>query len=103
MLRRELPEPQNKHTNSAFFLRISAHLTRETQPVTTSRTDDFLNLAGKILTHGARSALSPKPTRGVPRGDTRFVPPPPQSSGDEAEASDGWGFADTKFVVRSNG
>jgi alkyldihydroxyacetonephosphate synthase len=71
--------------------------------VTASRTDDFLGLAGKVLAHGARSALSPKPTRGVPRGDTRFVPPPSPAPGDEAEASDGWGFADTKFVVRPNG
>src|SRR3954447_26588678 len=113
MLRLELPELQNKRAGSAFSCgsaRISgAHTpsSSETQPVTASRTDDFLGLAGKVLAHGARSALSPKPTRGVPRGDTRFVPPPPQSppqgSGDEAEANDGWGFADTKFVVRPNG
>lgn len=66
------------------------------------KVDDFFGLAGKVLAHGARSALAPRPTRGVPRGDTRFVPPARSSSGDELESSDGWGFADTKFVVQPN-
>jgi alkyldihydroxyacetonephosphate synthase len=71
--------------------------------VTASRSDDFLGLAGKVLAQTARNALAPKPTRSVPRGDTRFVPPAASPSGDETEASDGWGFADTKFVVQPNG
>jgi alkyldihydroxyacetonephosphate synthase len=71
--------------------------------VTASRSDDFFGLAGKVLAHTARSALAPKPARSVPRGDTRFVPPVPQPSADETEASDGWGFADTKFVIQPNG
>jgi alkyldihydroxyacetonephosphate synthase len=71
--------------------------------VTASRSDDFFGLTGKVLAHTARSALAPKPARGVPRGDTRFVPPAPQPTADETEASDGWGFADTKFVIQPNG
>ncbi|HKO91560.1 MAG TPA: FAD-binding oxidoreductase [Polyangiaceae bacterium] len=70
--------------------------------MTASRSDDFLGLAGKVLAQTARSALAPKASRGVPRGDTRFVPPLPALE-DEAEASDGWGFADTRFVVQPNG
>jgi len=70
--------------------------------VTASRSDDFLGLAGKVLAQTARSALAPKPTRSVPRGDTRFVPQPASPSGDETEANDGWGFADTKFVIGSD-
>jgi alkyldihydroxyacetonephosphate synthase len=71
--------------------------------VTASRSDDFLGLAGKVLAHTARSALAPKSSRAVPRGDTRFVPPTPAPTGEEAEANDGWGFADTRFVVQPNG
>jgi len=38
------------------------------------------------------------------RGDTRFEPPAPaaQAAGD-AESDDGWGFADTRFVVKPDG
>lgn len=71
--------------------------------MTASRSDDFFGLAGRVLAHGARSVLAPKPARSVPRGDTRFVPPPLRPSGDETEANDGWGFADTKFVIQPNG
>ena len=41
---------------------------------------------------------------GVAAGDTRFVPPAPAPASDaDREADDGWGFADTKFVVRPDG
>jgi alkyldihydroxyacetonephosphate synthase len=35
-------------------------------------------------------------------GDTRFTPAPLPAAGDETEATEGWGFADTKFVVKPN-
>jgi alkyldihydroxyacetonephosphate synthase len=38
----------------------------------------------------------------VARGDTRFVPPPSASKPEE-EALDGWGFADTRFVMKPDG
>ncbi|MEZ4368851.1 MAG: FAD-binding oxidoreductase [Kofleriaceae bacterium] len=42
--------------------------------------------------------------RSVAEGDTRFVPPPPPDpSPMDREADDGWGFADTRFVVKPNG
>jgi hypothetical protein len=37
----------------------------------------------------------------VRRGDTRIHPSPSPVDG-EAEADDGWGFADTRFVVQPN-
>lgn len=40
----------------------------------------------------------------VATGDTRFTPPVTPSAGPaDAEATDGWGFADTRFQVRPNG
>ncbi len=38
----------------------------------------------------------------VPRGDTRFVPPPPPDQSPK-EAADGWGYADTRFEVQPDG
>src|SRR5690606_27232943 len=38
----------------------------------------------------------------VPRGDTRFTPPPPRELGPK-EAMDGWGYADTRFEVQRDG
>ena len=53
---------------------------------------------------GALSALKGDAALGVPAGDTRFVPPAlaPIPAADR-EADDGWGFADTRFVVRPDG
>ncbi|HTE39960.1 MAG TPA: FAD-binding oxidoreductase [Steroidobacteraceae bacterium] len=40
----------------------------------------------------------------VPGGDTRFTPPPsPPADASEEEAASGWGFKDTRFVVKPNG
>lgn len=39
---------------------------------------------------------------GAFHGETRFVPPPAAAPTDE-EALDGWGYKDTKFVVKPNG
>lgn len=43
---------------------------------------------------------SPSPTPSS--GDTRFTPPTPAASKDE-ESLEGWGFADTRFVVKPDG
>ncbi len=60
----------------------------------------------KIATAQARraaQALGAAP-RAVDRGDTRFVPTAPVlAKAADAEAEAGWGFADTRFVVRPNG
>ena len=37
-----------------------------------------------------------------PPNDTRIVPKPPRPDGHDIEANDGWGFADTRFVVQPN-
>jgi alkyldihydroxyacetonephosphate synthase len=42
------------------------------------------------------------PRRTVAQGDTRFTPPVAAPDGSE-EALDGWGFKDTRFVVKPNG
>lgn len=53
--------------------------------------------------HAAPGANGPSGPRTVPQGNTRIVPPPaPAPTGDE-EATDGWGFKDTRFVVQKNG
>lgn len=61
------------------------------------------HVAGTVVreARGLLASLARDPAR-VDRGDTRFVPPVPTPSTDE-EALDGWGFADTKFVVKPNG
>ena len=42
--------------------------------------------------------------RTVPAGDTRIVPAPaPAAPAKDEEATDGWGFKDTRFVVQKNG
>jgi alkyldihydroxyacetonephosphate synthase len=68
-----------------------------------SRSGDLLGLAGKIVVQKARAALANGKARNVPRGDTRFTPPESPPAANEAEAADGWGFADTRFVVQPNG
>lgn len=49
----------------------------------------------------ARSFSADRPT--VASGDTRFVPPPGPVPDFRDESLDGWGFADTKFVVKPDG
>ena len=65
---------------------------------------DAIGLATRIVAQTARDVLAPSKPPGVARGDTRFVPPSTAfaPSGDD-EAADGWGFADTRFVVQPNG
>lgn len=56
--------------------------------------------------HAAReaaNALKGAEQHGLDRGDTRFVPPHYDPTGDQTETNEGWGFADTKFVVKPNG
>lgn len=68
-----------------------------------SRSRELMRLAGKVIARSGRASLAPEPPRGVPAGDTRFVPPPPPPAAEsDAEARDGWGFADTRFVVQPN-
>jgi alkyldihydroxyacetonephosphate synthase len=71
--------------------------------MTVSRSRDVLKLAGKIVARKSRAALTPEPPRSLPRGETRFAPPAPIADASEVEAVDGWGFADTRFVVQENG
>ena len=54
---------------------------------------------------GAREVMgAPKPaaTSELDRGTARFTPAPIETTGDQTEATEGWGFADTKFVVQPN-
>jgi alkyldihydroxyacetonephosphate synthase len=67
-----------------------------------SRTSGLVRLAGSVIAQKARSALTLGERANVPRGDTRFVPPPPPDSGPK-EAPDAWGYADTRFEVQPNG
>jgi alkyldihydroxyacetonephosphate synthase len=71
--------------------------------MTVSRSRDVLKLAGKIVARKSRAALAPEPPRSLPRGETRFAPPAPRVDESEVEAVDGWGFADTRFVIQKNG
>lgn len=65
----------------------------------TNQADDLgsrLKSAGATLVGRLRGA--------VPTGDTRVVPGPASPpAGDETEATDGWGFKDTRFVVKPSG
>jgi alkyldihydroxyacetonephosphate synthase len=70
--------------------------------VTSSRSSGLARLTGRVLAQKARSALAPTEPVNVPRGDTRFTPPPPRDPG-PAEAMDGWGYADTRFEVQKDG
>lgn len=70
-----------------------------------SISDVFARIAATVAQEARRALDQVRGERaGVAAGDTRFVPPaaPPPSSADR-EADDGWGFADTKFVVRPDG
>jgi alkyldihydroxyacetonephosphate synthase len=70
----------------------------------------LVDLAGRVGTtlvkeaRGALHTLRGDAPTGVATGDTRFVPsvaaPIPAA---DREADDGWGFADTRFVVRPDG
>jgi alkyldihydroxyacetonephosphate synthase len=55
-----------------------------------------------MITQKARALLAYGEPVNVPRGDTRFTPPPPLGPGPD-EAMDGWGYADTRFEVSSDG
>lgn len=70
------------------------------------------SLLGALAEAGAEAARQAReaaqrgrgPARQVAAGETRFTPPPrPPARRDEGEAADGWGFADTRFVVRPDG
>ncbi|AKQ69928.1 glycolate oxidase, subunit GlcD, putative [Myxococcus hansupus] len=63
-----------------------------------------LGQASASLAKEARDVLAGfKPERrDVGTGETRFVPPPSQVTSDE-ESLDGWGFKDTRFVVKPDG
>lgn len=69
-----------------------------------SRSGQLFGLLGTSLVKGARQALDTLKSeqQKVATGDTRFVPPVPERK-PEAEAADGWGFADTRFEVQPNG
>lgn len=71
-----------------------------------SRLNRVVGLVSETLATRAKrvtSSLRPEPTR-VSRGETKFTPPaPPPPLAADAEALDGWGFADTKFVVNAAG
>ncbi len=56
-------------------------------------------LAARDTVEGLKGAAP----QGLAAGETRFVPPHFVPSGDEQESEEGWGFEDTKFVVRPNG
>ncbi len=66
-----------------------------------SRSTEIWGLAESLLA-GPRAAITPAKAAEVPTGDTRFTPPVAPPSSDE-EASSGWGFKDTRFVVKPNG
>lgn len=66
-----------------------------------SRSTEILDLAESLLAN-SREALTRPKSPAVPTGDTRFTPPPSPPSTEE-EASSGWGFKDTRFVVKPNG
>lgn len=70
--------------------------------MTSSRSSGLVRLTGSVIAQKARSALLPSEPANVPRGDTRFVPPPPPEVS-PTEAMDGWGYADTRFEVQADG
>src|SRR5690606_1672285 len=70
--------------------------------VTSSRSSGLARLTGSVIAQKARSVLANGERVNVPRGDTRFPPPPPRDLGPK-EAMDGWGYADTRFEVLKDG
>lgn len=70
--------------------------------MTSSRSSGLARLTGSVIAQKARSALAFGDPVNVPRGDTRFTPPPPRELGPK-EAMDGWGYADTRFEVQRDG
>jgi alkyldihydroxyacetonephosphate synthase len=70
--------------------------------VTSSRSSGLARLTGSVIAQKARAVLAYGEPVNVPRGDTRFTPPPPLGPGPE-EAKDGWGYADTRFEVQKDG
>ena len=67
-----------------------------------TRSSGLVRLTGSVIAQKARSVLTPGEPTNVPRGDTRFVPPPPPAAS-PTEAMDGWGYADTRFEVQPDG
>jgi alkyldihydroxyacetonephosphate synthase len=67
-----------------------------------TRSSGLARLTGSVLAQKARSVLTLGEPTNVPRGDTRFVPPPPPAA-TPTEAADGWGYADTRFEVQPDG
>ncbi|HWO13461.1 MAG TPA: FAD-binding oxidoreductase, partial [Polyangiaceae bacterium] len=67
-----------------------------------TRSSGLVRLTGSVIAQKARSVLTPSEPTNVPRGDTRFVPPPPPAAS-PTEAMDGWGYADTRFEVQPDG
>ena len=66
----------------------------------------LIEAVAKTAMHSAREAIDAfkgADQHGLARGETKFVPPHYMPTGDEHEAEEGWGFEDTKFVVRPNG
>ena len=66
----------------------------------------LLETVAKAAVLTAREALDTMKgaePHGLAAGDTRFVPPHYAPTGDEHESEEGWGFEDTKFVVKPNG
>ncbi len=66
----------------------------------------LIEAVAKTALHTAREAVDAfkgAEQHGLARGETKFVPPHFMPTGDEHESEEGWGFEDTKFVVRPNG
>ncbi len=63
--------------------------------------ESLLSRLGSVVGREVRQRLGGAPAH-IDAGDTRFVPPvsPPPA---EAESLEGWGFADTRFVVQPDG
>src|SRR6218665_3381138 len=61
----------------------------------------LLRRLGSVMLREVNALVKKAPTR-VETGETRFTPPPPAPTRDD-ESLEGWGFADTRFVVKPNG
>ena len=70
--------------------------------MTSTRSSGLARLTGSVIAQKARSVLASSEPVNVPRGDTRFTPPPPREPGPK-EAMDAWGYADTRFEVLKDG